>query len=190
LPITQEANALETAARRRLRTLRRARGWSLDELGRRANIGPSTLSRLETGGRRIAIDHLVALARALDTTVDELLVGDEDEDVVISPRRDHAGGSTYWLLTRSDDPSGRAVAKMRIPERKQLPEARIHPGRDWFYVLTGTVRLRLGNREILIPAGKAASFDTMTPHTMGGHNGPAEILSILDHHGERAHLHD
>jgi uncharacterized cupin superfamily protein len=74
---------------------------------------------------------------------------------------------------------------MRIPERKQLPEARIHPGRDWFYVLTGTVCLRLGNREILIPAGKAASFDTMTPHTMGGHNGPAEILS---HHGERAQL--
>jgi hypothetical protein len=30
----------------------------------------------------------------------------------------------------------------------------------------------------------------MTPHTMGGHHGPVEILSILDHHGERAHLHD
>jgi hypothetical protein len=29
----------------------------------------------------------------------------------------------------------------------------------------------------------------MTPHSMGGHGGPAEILSILDHHGERAHLH-
>jgi transcriptional regulator with XRE-family HTH domain len=190
LPMTQEGTSLESTARRRLRTLRQARGWSLDELGHRANIGPSTLSRLETGGRRIAIDHLVALARALDTTVDELLVGDEDDEVVISPRRDRAGGATYWLLTRPDDPSGRAVVKMRIPERKQLPEARVHPGSDWFYVLTGTVRLRLGNREILIPAGKAASFNTMTPHTMGGHNGPAEILSIFDHHGERAHLHD
>jgi hypothetical protein len=30
----------------------------------------------------------------------------------------------------------------------------------------------------------------MTPHSMSGHNGPAEILSIFDHHGERAHLHD
>lgn len=151
--------------------------------------GPSTLSRLETGGRRIAIDHLVALARALDTTADELLV-DDDDVVVISPRRDQVSGATYWLLTRPDDPSGRAVVKMRMPQRKQLPETRTHPGRDWFYVLTGTVRLHLGSRELLIPAGKAASFDTMTPHSMGGHDGPIEILSILDHHGERTHLHD
>lgn len=189
LPITQ-GETLENTARRRLRTLRQARGWSLDELSRRTNIGASTLSRLETGGRRIAVDHLVALARALDTTVDELLVAGEEEDVVISPRRDQASGTTYWLLTRPDDASGRAVVKMRLPERKRFPEPRTHPGRDWFYVLAGVVRLRLGERELLVPAGKAASFDTMSPHSMGGHDGPAEILSIFDHHGERAHLHD
>jgi transcriptional regulator with XRE-family HTH domain len=170
--------------------LRQARGWTLDELGGRANIGASTLSRLETGGRRIAIDHLVALARALDTTVDELLVADEEQDVVISPRRDHAGGTTYWLLTRPDEPSGRVVVKMHVPEHTQLPDLRTHPGRDWFYVLTGVVSLRLGKRDLLIPAGKAATFDTMTPHCMSGHKGSAEILSILDHHGQRAHLHD
>lgn len=185
--MTQETS-LEDVARRRLRTLRKARGWSLDELGRRAHIGPSTLSRLESGQRRIAIDHLVTLARALGTTVEEL-VAEEEDDVVIRPRRDEAGGSTFWLLTRPDDPSGRVVAKMRIPAHERLPEARVHPGRDWFYVLDGTVRLRLGRRDVLVTAGNAASFDTMTPHSMGGHGGPAEILSILDHHGERAHLH-
>ncbi len=187
--ITQE-QSLEDNARRRLRSLRQARGWSLDDLARRAHIGASTLSRLETGGRRIAIDHLVALARALDTTVDELLVADQEEDVVITPRRDHACGTTYWMLTRPEDPLGRVVVKQLIAEHTQLPEARTHPGRDWFYVLTGVMRLRLGQRELLIPAGKAASFDTMIPHTASGHNGPVEILSIFDHHGERAHLHD
>ncbi|HWI70610.1 MAG TPA: XRE family transcriptional regulator [Baekduia sp.] len=186
--MTQDTS-LEGVARRRLRSLRQARGWSLEELGRRANIGPSTLSRLETGQRRMALDHLVALARVLDTTVDELLIADDDADVVIRPRRDSAGSSTFWLLTPPDDTSGRVVVKMRLPERKRLHETRVHPGRDWFYVLDGTVRLRLASREVLIPAGRAASFNTMTPHSMGGHGGPAEILSILDHHGERAHLH-
>ncbi len=186
--MTQD-DSREIVARRRLRALRQARGWSLDELARRANIGPSTLSRLETGNRRLAIDHLVTLARALDTTVDELLLEDKDEDVVIRPRRDRTGNATFWLLTRPDDPSGRVVAKVHIPASAQLPEARVHPGRDWFYVLEGTLRLRLGSREVLVHAGQAASFDTMTPHTMGGHGGPVEILSILDHHGERAHLH-
>jgi transcriptional regulator with XRE-family HTH domain len=187
--MTQE-KSLENNARRRLRTLRQARGWSLDELARRTNIGASTLSRLETGGRRIAIDHLVVLARALDTTVDELLVANEEEDVVITPRRDRAGDTTYWMLNRADDPSGRVIVKQRIPEHPQSPQARTHPGRDWFYVVSGVVRLRLGERELLIAAGKAASFDTMTPHSMSGYNAPAEILSIFDHHGERAHLHN
>lgn len=186
--ITQDTT-IENTARHRLRTLRQARGWSLDELARRTHISASTLSRLETGTRRLALDHLVALARALDTTVDELLVADEEEDVVISPRRDHAGDTTYWMLTKPDDPSGRTVVKQRIPEHLKLPESRTHPGRDWFYVLSGTVRLRLGERDLLIGAGKAASFDTMTPHSISGHTGPAEILSIFDHHGERAHLH-
>jgi transcriptional regulator with XRE-family HTH domain len=189
LPITQD-KSIESTARHRLRTLRQARGWSLDELARRTNISASTLSRLETGARRLAIDHLVALARALDTSVDELLVADEEEDIVISPRRDHVGSTTYWMLTRPDDPSGRVVVKQLIPEHQRLPEARTHPGRDWFYVLTGVLRLRLGERELLISPGKAANFDTMTPHSMSGHNGPTEILSIFDHHGERAHLHD
>jgi transcriptional regulator with XRE-family HTH domain len=187
LPMTQEDN-LESAAARRLRALRHARGWSLDELGRRANISPSTLSRLETGNRRLAIDHLVTLARALDSTVDDLLIEEAEEQVVIRPRRDAAGDGTYWMLTRPDDPSGRVVVKLRLSGRRQLPEARVHPGRDWFYVLSGTVRLQLGDRELLVSEGQAASFNTMTPHTMGGHGGPAEILSILDQNGERAHL--
>jgi transcriptional regulator with XRE-family HTH domain len=185
-----QGTPIEETVRCRLRTLRYARGWSLDELARRTNIGASTLSRLETGGRRIAIDHLVVLARALDTTVEELLGAGEEEDVDISPRRDRAGDTTYWMLTRPDDPSGRVVVKQRFPEHPQPPKSRTHPGRDWFYVLTGTIHLRLGARELLVPAGKAASFDTMAPHSMSGHNGPAEILSILDHHGERAHLQD
>ena len=135
----------------------------------------------------MAIDHLVTLARVLNTTVDELLIED-DEDVVIRPRRDEVGANTFWLLTRPDDTSGRVVAKMRIPAHERLPEARIHPGRDWFYVLKGAVRLQLGTREVLVPTGQAASFNTMTPHSIGGRGGPAEILTILDHHGERAHL--
>lgn len=189
LPMTQE-QSLEEAARRRLRSLRQARGWSLDDLAERTCISASTLSRLESGQRRIAIDHLVTLARALGSTVEELVAVDDDTEVVIRPSTDQSGSITYWRLTHHDDTSGRMVVKMRIPEYEELPEARVHQGRDWFYVLEGTALLRLGIRDIFVTTGKAASFDTMTPHSMSGHNGPVEILSILDHHGERAHLHE
>jgi transcriptional regulator with XRE-family HTH domain len=178
---------IEDTTRRRLRALRLARGWSLDELARRAHIGPSTISRIETGHRRIALDQLVVLARALGTTVDDLL-DEGPDDVVIKPERSVVDGATHWLLTRPDDPLGRVVTKARLPARRR-GEPRIHPGREWLYVLDGTARLRLGDREHLIETGQAAEFDTMTPHVIAGHGGPVEILSIFDRHGEEAHLH-
>ena len=191
--MTQEKPAqesrIEDVARARLRSLRLARGWTLDELARRSLIGASTISRIETGHRRLAIDNLAQLARALETTVDEVLADDSGGDVVIRPTRSHHGnGAVYWPLTRDQDPSGRIVAKMRIPASKQTPEPRIHPGREWLYVLKGTVRLFLGEREHLGQAGEVAEFDTMTPHWIAGYGSPVEILTIFDHHGEKAHL--
>lgn len=186
--MTQEGD-IEGTARRRLRSLRLARGWSLDELARRSYIGASTISRIETGQRRLALDQLVSLAHALETTVDELLAEDDPADVVIRPRRDVVHGATVWVLNRPDDASGRVVAKMRLPKARRSAEPRVHPGRDWFYVLEGAVHLRLGERDHIVREGEAAEFDTMTPHLLKGHDGPAEILTIFDRHGERAHLH-
>ena len=77
---------------------------------------------------------------------------------------------------------------MRIPSSTKPPDPRVHPGRDWFYVLEGTVRLLLGDREFLVEAGQAADFNTMTPHWIGSYGGPVEILTIFDRDGEQAHL--
>lgn len=180
---------IEDVARRRLRSLRLARGWTLDDLARRSHIGASTISRIETGHRRLAIDNLADLAKALETTVDEILGDDNEEDVVIRPtRRSGWNGAVQWPLTRLHDPSGRTVAKMRIPVSKRRPDPQVHPGRDWFYVLQGTARLVLGEREYLVEAGQAAEFNTMTPHWIAGFGGPVEVLTIFDRHGEHAHL--
>ncbi|WP_427007558.1 helix-turn-helix domain-containing protein [Pseudarthrobacter sp. H2] len=188
--MTQEV-ALDGVIRQRIRALRLARGWSLDALAARCYLSPSTLSRIETGHRRIALDQLVPIARALGTTLDQLVESAVDQDVVIRPQPQHAPGLTSWLLSREDTLHGATVAKMRItPERPAGPEHRsVHPGREWFAVLSGTARLQLGERTMLIQAGDAAEFSTMVPHAIGAHNGPVEILTIFDHDGERAHLH-
>lgn len=180
---------LEDVARHRLRSLRRSRAWTLDELARRSNIGASTISRIETGHRRITIDQLADLAKALDTTVDELITDVQDEDVVIRPTRSAgANGHIHWRLTRGHDASGRMVAKMRFPASKRTPDPQVHPGRDWFYVISGTARLVLGEREHLVETGQAAEFDTMTPHWIAGYGGPVEVIVIFDRDGEHAHL--
>ena len=84
------------------------------------------------------------------------------------------------------------VAESRIPRDRPIDprQLRTHPGRDWFTVLSGTARLQLGERTILVQAGDAADFSTMVRHAVGAHEGPVEILTIFDRDGERAHLHE
>ena len=190
LRMTQDA-ALDALIRSRIRGLRISRGWSLDALAARCYLSPSTLSRIETGSRRIALDQLVPIARALDTTLDELVSPPEDEDVVIRPQADQSRGRTTWLLSRERALHGVTVAKVRITDPRPAPATvlRVHPGRDWFTVLSGTARLQLGGRTILVGEGDAAQFSTMVPHAIGAHGGPVEILTIVDSDGERAHLH-
>jgi transcriptional regulator with XRE-family HTH domain len=185
--MTQDGD-LDSLVRQRIRGLRVARGWSLDDLAARCYLSPSTLSRIETGHRRIALDQLTPIARALSTTLDQLVESAADEDVVIRPHRDEGRGTTTWLLNGGSGPNGVTVAKMRI-SRPVPDDLRVHPGRDWFTVLSGTVVLRLGERTILVETGEAAEFSTMIPHAFGSQGGPAEVVCILDHDGSRTHLH-
>jgi transcriptional regulator with XRE-family HTH domain len=188
--MTQDGD-LDRLVRMRIRGLREAQGWSLDDMAARCYLSPSTLSRIETGHRRIALDQLAPIARALGTTLDQLVESAGDDDVVIRPHRDEARGITTWLLSGETGPHGVSVAKMRVtrrvPERGR-DEMRVHPGKDWFTVLSGTIVLLLGERTILVEAGQAAEFSTMIPHAFGARGGAAEVLCIFDHDGQRTHL--
>jgi transcriptional regulator with XRE-family HTH domain len=182
---------LDSVVRRRIRGLRLARGWTLDALAARCHLSPSNLSRLETGGRRIALDQLVPIAKALGTTLDQLIESADEQDVVIRPLASSDGPVTVWLLSRERAMNGVTVAKMRIsPDRPTGPaDMVVHPGRDWFTVLSGIAVLRLGDRTLLVAEGEAAEFSTMTPHVVGAQGGSVEILTILDNAGEQSHLH-
>jgi transcriptional regulator with XRE-family HTH domain len=179
---------LDALVRERLRTFRQAMGWSLDELGARANLSASTISRIETGKRTISLDVLVPLARALQVDLESLLdMGTPDADVVIRPVPSHRDGAITWPLSRPTGSTGAMKMRLVPPVRPSAPK--IHPGHDWFFVLEGRIRLHLGDREITVEAGEAAEFSTMTPHAIDALDGPAEVLMVFDRDGQRAHLH-
>lgn len=184
--MTQEDT--EAVVRQRIRGLRQARGWTLDALAARCYLSPSTISRIETGQQRLALEQLVAIAKALGTSLDQLVEPEGDEDVVIRPAPESSAGTTFWLLSRERDRRGVTIAKMRITEERKAAEPQVHPGYEWFTVLSGTIRLLLGSRTILVHPGQAVEFSTMTPHLIEAHGGPAEMLTIFDHDGEQAHL--
>jgi transcriptional regulator with XRE-family HTH domain len=182
-----EPDEIEQVVRTRLRSLRTTLGLSLDELSARTNLSPSTISRVETGKRTISLDILLPLAAALQIDLDALLDVRSDDDVVIRPAPRTSGKRTTWMLSR---PTGSTiVAKMRLEPTRRMPEQRVHPGHDWFFVLEGRVRLSLGERDITVETGEAAEFATMTPHAFAAVDGPAELITIFDRDGQRAHVH-
>lgn len=179
---------LDSLVRKRIRALRVAQGWSLEELAGRANLSQSTLSRIENGRRRLALDQLVTLARALDTSLDQL-VETASDDVVTSPVVDGAHGQLRWPV--KGDP-GLTVVRQRMtgPPPDSPARMRAHPGREWLVVLSGTAVLLLGNRRLRIETNQAAEFPTMLPHAIGAEGGPCEILGIFDRDARRGHQRD
>lgn len=185
LPMAQDDGELESLVRKRIRALRVAQGWSLEELAGRAKVSQSTLSRIENGQRRLALDQLVTLARALDTSLDQL-VETATDDVITSPMIDAAHGLMRWPMKAYP---GMSVLRQRMtnPPPDNPARMRAHPGREWLVVLSGTAVLLLGNRRIRVEANQSAEFPTMLPHAIGAEGGPCEILGIFDRDARRGH---
>lgn len=186
LLMTQEDEELESLVRKRIRALRVAQGWSLGELAGRANVSQSTLSRIENGQRRLALDQLVTLARALDTSLDQL-VETASDDVISNPVIDSAHSMMRWTFKNDADLS---VVRQRFtaPPPDDTARMRAHPGREWLVVLSGTAVLMLGHRRLRVERNQAAEFPTMLPHAIGtAGSGPCEILGIFDRDARRGH---
>ncbi len=184
-----ELNDVLAAVGPRLRELRRRRGLTLAELAATTGISESTLSRLESGGRRPNLELLLPLARAYGVPLDELVGAPHTGDPRVHLRPVRSGGMTYVPLTRRA--GGPQAHKLVLPPGPAgaEPELKTHEGYEWLYVLSGRLRLLLGDRDLVLKPGEAAEFDTHVPHWMGSADQEAvELLVLFGRQGERAHL--
>jgi transcriptional regulator with XRE-family HTH domain len=171
----------------RLRELRTARSATLAEVSATTGISLSTLSRLESGQRRPTLELLLPLARAYEVPLDDLVGAPPTGDPRLHLKPIRHGSRTLIPLTRR--PGGVQAYKMLVPPNEQPGEQQSHEGYEWLYVLSGRVRLRLAELDLVLPAGEAAEFDTHTPHWFGGADGrAAELLVLFGPQGERVHV--
>ncbi len=173
----------------RLRALRRRRGDTLAQLSLATGISVSTLSRLEGGRRRPTLELLLPLARAHHVPLDELVDAPVTGDPRVHPRPVERHGMTYLPLSRR--PGGLQAFKLVIPplSSRGEPELQSHEGYDWIYVLSGRLRLLLGEHDLILTPGEVAEFDTRTPHWFGNPDPqPVELLTLFGPQGERLHV--
>ncbi|RDI13089.1 XRE family transcriptional regulator [Rhodococcus sp. AG1013] len=173
----------------RLRALRRERGLTLADLAVSTGVSESTLSRLESGQRRATLELLLPLARTYDVPLDDLVGAPRTGDPRIHLKPIRRAGMIFVPLSRR--PGGVQAFKMIIPTQPEPlePTSKTHDGFEWLYVLNGRLRLVLGDRDMTLPPGEAAEFDTSLPHWLGSADGGVvELLILFGPHGMRAHV--
>ncbi len=174
----------------RLRALRVERGDTLADLSEVTRISVSTLSRLESGQRRPTLELLLPLARAHQVQLDELIDAPATGDPRVHLKPFYRHGATFVPLTRR--PGGlqayKQIVSVTWPTDRE-PQQLTHEGYEWMYVLSGRMRLLLGDHVVTLEAGEVAEFDTRTPHfTANPGPGVAELLVLFGPQGERAHV--
>ncbi|MGH2364370.1 MAG: helix-turn-helix domain-containing protein [Chloroflexota bacterium] len=169
-----------------LRAARTRRSLKIEALSRMTSISASTISRLEGGKRQPNLELLIPLTRALGLSLDELV-----NPSVPDPRvRTSANTLDGRIVVRLSPPtSAIQTCKITLASSVATPDPRVHDGHDWVYVLSGQLRLVLGQLDLRMGPGEAAEFDTRTPHWLGSTGaGPVEVLAIFGPNGERVHL--
>ena len=170
----------------RLKRLRTKRGVTLTALAAQTGISKSTLSRLESGQRKPSLELLLPLAEAHQVPLGELVGAPDVGDPRIRLQPRVRNGRMVFPLTQQS--SGLQVWKVVIPPERER-ELRTHEGYEWLYVLSGEVRLIIGEHDITMGPGEVAEFDTRLPHWFGpAGDEPVEILSIHGSQGQRMHV--
>jgi transcriptional regulator with XRE-family HTH domain len=152
-----------------IRRLRRERGMSLEELAGEIGTSGAHLSRLESGGRQPSLKGLLRVAAALGVEVDELLAAPQEPEPGKVVRGASAplyeqGGLRFQSLIPEAGPEGLAAVRIVFPADRVDPEYKEHEGEEWIYVLSGRIRLSLGEESTVLEPGDAAYFDGLLPH--------------------------
>ncbi len=172
----------------RLRRIREKRNITLAELSKSTGISKSTLSRLESDQRKPSLELLLPIAAALHVTLDDIVAAPRVADPRVQRTPHQVNGRTILPLTNQPGREPRAY-KIIIPASENEPLLRSHAGNEWLYVLSGKLRLVLGDHDVVLGPGEVAEFNTEHPHWFGSTGrGVTEIFSLFGKDGERMHI--
>lgn len=164
--------ALMGTVGRQLRTLRKMRNLTLEELGRRSEVSMGLISQIERGRGNPSFNTLVQMAHALDVPIGRLFNTAEKTSPVVrlAQRRlldIHVSGGTealHELLSPGLDGALEAIW-VEAPAGYDTSETPFsHPGEEFGLVLEGRHEIYLdGVRHDLGP-GDSITYPSTTPH--------------------------
>jgi transcriptional regulator with XRE-family HTH domain len=168
----------------RLREERERRGISLRELARRVGVSPSLVSQIELDRVNPSVSTLYALVTELGMTMGDVF-GDtpaptpparrstrDDDGLVALPEARRvinlASGVRWERLTPHTDPEVEFLHVVYPVGAESCPEDALvtHGGREYGYVESGMLGVRVGFEEYELGPGAAIAFDSSSPHRL------------------------
>lgn len=161
----------------RVRDLRKAKGWTLEQAAAEAGLARSTLSKIENGQMSPTYDALKKLAGGLSISVPQLFT---------APAKAQANGRMAVTRTGEGQPqvtvtyehellAGSLKGKQMLPYRARIRARDMaefggwvrHDGEEFLYVLTGVVRLYTEFYEpVDLRRGDSAYYDATMGHNL------------------------
>ena len=170
-----EAEPLDLGVR--VRELRKARDWTLEQAANQAGLARSTLSKIENGQMSPTYDALKKLATGLEISVPQLFTPPKREQVNgrMTVTRSGEGAATA-TATYEHELLGEALTKKQMLPYRARVRARSmeefdgwvrHDGEEFLYVLTGVICLFSEFYEpVEMRRGDSAYYDAAMGHNV------------------------
>jgi transcriptional regulator with XRE-family HTH domain len=169
----------------RIQELREIFGVSTAELAGEFRVSEADYRQYESGAVDIPVGILYQIAQRFQVELTTLLTGEEPRLHTYALTRAGQGVS----VDRRKDYQYRSLAYNFIHKRAEPflvtvdpgPEHfNSHPGQEFHYVLSGTLRVLLDQHELILEPGDSLFFDSSVAHSLTAlHNAPAQILAVI-----------
>ncbi|WP_170788670.1 helix-turn-helix domain-containing protein [Ruegeria lacuscaerulensis] len=161
----------------RVRELRKARNWTLEQAATQAGLARSTLSKIENGQMSPTYDALKKLAVGLEISVPQLFTPPQREQVIgrMSVTRMGQGAAHATATYEHELLAETLTKKQMLPYRARVRARSMdefegwvrHDGEEFLYVLTGVVRLYTEFYEpVEMRRGDSAYYDGSMGHNV------------------------
>lgn len=168
----------------RLREERTSAGLSQRELARRLGLSPSLISQVESGLSKPSVGTLYAIVTELGLSLDRVIRGsdfDEDQpgnqssldvEPVVHPGERRAidlDSGVRWeqLTAHTEDDVDFLHAIYEVGGASTPDESLMrHHGREYGYVISGTLGIQIGFDHHELGPGDSIAFDSTTPHRL------------------------
>lgn len=163
-----DPNYVNTRIGTKIKDLRNQNGLTQQELADRTELTKGYISQLERGQVAPSVVTLLDLIECLGSTPSDFFREAETEHVVYSEegffeKIDEGGNSIQWIVPTAQQNRMEPLLVVIQPKQK-LDEDKPHDGEEFGYVISGKIKLHLGEKTYTVKSGESFYYEAKKKH--------------------------